>query len=102
MSFGLNSFKTSQLGRRVGAIIEDPQNVGDMIAFSRHEMPAVQAIGKALLILGPEVTEDQVKKNIGRWVREILERHGWTVWKTGRVTPGNLFSTGTIYRPSSP
>lgn len=97
--FGLEAFKKSSLGQRVGAIIEDPQHVGDMIAFSRHEMPAVQAVGKQLLSLGPEVRAEQVKKTIGRWVREILAQHGWTVWKKRRVAPGNLFSTGMVYRP---
>jgi hypothetical protein len=101
MAFGLESFKQSGLGRRIGTVVKDPQNVGDMIVFSRHGLPAVQAIGKALLALGSEVREDQVKKTIGRWVREILEPHGWTVWKKRRVAPGNLFSTGMVYRPMS-
>jgi len=98
VAFGLQSFKTTQLGRRVGAIVEHPQIVGDMIALSRHGMPAVQAVGRELLSLGPEVRDDQIKKTIGRWVREILEQHGWTVWRTRRVPPGNLFSTGMVYR----
>ena len=98
MSFGLEAFKASQLGQRVGAIIEHPQSVAEMIVFSRHEMPAVQAVGKALLALGPEVQDDYVKTTIGRWVKEILERHGWIPWKSARVSPGNLFSRGMIYK----
>jgi hypothetical protein len=97
--FGLESFKKSSLGQRVGEIIQDPQRIGDMVAFSRHGMPAVQAVGEDLLALGREVRQDQVKKAIGRWVREILEQQGWTVWKKRRVSPGNLFSTGMVYRP---
>jgi hypothetical protein len=102
MAFGLEGFKKSQLGRHIGAVIEDPQNVGDMIAFSRHGLPAIQAVGKNLTALGPEVRSDQVKKTVGRWVREILEQHGWTVWKKRRVAPGNLFSTGMVYRAKAP
>lgn len=98
MPFGLEGFKRTQLGQKIGTVIENPQFVGDMIVFSRHGMPAVQAIGKELLQLGPEVRDNQVKKTIGRWVREILEQHGLTVWKQRRVTPGNLFSTGMVYR----
>jgi hypothetical protein len=101
LAFGLEGFKKSRLGQRIGAVIENPQSIGDMIVFSRHEMPAVQAIGKNLLALGSEVSDDQVKKTVGRWVREILEQHGWTVWKKRRVSPGNLFSTGMVYRPSA-
>ncbi|HEV8678275.1 MAG TPA: hypothetical protein VGQ90_02780 [Stellaceae bacterium] len=98
MTFGLEKFKGSRLGRRIAAVIEDPQRINDMIVFSRHGMPAVQAIGKNLLEIGPEVRDDQVKKTIGRWVREVLEQHGWTVAKKRRVAPGNLFSTGMVYR----
>jgi hypothetical protein len=99
MAFGLERFKKSRLGQRIGAVIEHPQSVGDMIVFSRHGMPAVQAVGKDLLALGPEVRDDRVKQTVGRWVREILERHGWIVWRKRRVSPGNLFSTGMVYRP---
>ncbi|HZK89797.1 MAG TPA: hypothetical protein VFC56_06575 [Stellaceae bacterium] len=99
--FGLDSFKSSTLGERVGAVIDNPQAIGDMVVFSRHQMPAVQAIGKQLAALGPEVRQDQVKKTIGRWVREILEHQGFTVWKKRRVAPGNLFSTGMVYRPTA-
>jgi hypothetical protein len=101
MPFGLDVFKRSRLGQRVGAVIEDPRNIDDMIVFSRHGMPAVQAVGKDLLALGAEVRDHQVKKTVGRWVREILEQHGWTVWKKRRVSPGHLFSTGMVYRPRS-
>jgi hypothetical protein len=98
MAFGLEKFKVSRLGQRIGAVLEDPQSISDMIVFSRHEMPAVQAVGKALLPIGREVRERQVKQTIGRWVREILEGQGWTVWKNRRVAPGNLFLTGMVYR----
>lgn len=98
MAFGLASFKTTPLGRRVGAIVEDPQKIAEMIVFCRHQKPAVQAVGKALLILGPEVHNDYVKTTIGRWVKEILGTRGWIPWKSARVSPGNLFSRGMIYR----
>jgi hypothetical protein len=98
MAFGLEAFKATQLGRRVGAIIESPEKIQEMIVFSRHEMPAVQAVGKALLALGPEVKTDYIKKTIGRWVKEILGKRGWVPRKSGRVTPGNLFSRGMIYK----
>jgi hypothetical protein len=98
MAFGLEAFKETQLGQRVGAIIESPEAVTDMISFSRHGIPAPQAVGKALLVLGPEVEEDFTKITIGRWIKEILGRHGWVPLKTGRVSPGNLFSRGMIYK----
>src|SRR5438046_419101 len=60
MPFGLDVFKRSRLGQRIGAVIENPRNIDDMIVFSRHGMPAVQAVGKDLLALGPEVRDHQV------------------------------------------
>src|SRR2546423_2983950 len=101
MAFGLEKFKQSHLGRRVGAILENPQNIAEMVVFSRHQMPAVQAVGKALLVLGHDVHDDYVKKTIGRWVKEILGRQGWIPWKSRRVSPGKLFSRGMIYKTST-
>jgi len=98
MAFGLERFKQSRLGRRVGAILENPQSIAEMIVFSRHNMPAVQAVGKALLVLGAEVQDDYVKTTIGRWVKEILARQGWIPCKSARVSPGNLFSRGMVYQ----
>jgi hypothetical protein len=98
VDFGLENFKKSPLGRRVGAVLQDPEMIRDMVTFTRHEEPAVRAVGRPLLALGRDVTDDQVKKTIGRWVKEILARRGFVPWKTGRVPPGNLFSTGMIYR----
>ena len=96
--FGLEEFKASTIGKRVQKIVEDPEQIRDMVAFSKHEFPAVIAIGKELLSLRePAVKRDNVKQTIGRWVREVLGQHGWVPLRSGRVSPGNLFSTGMIY-----
>jgi hypothetical protein len=99
MSFGLDSFKQSEFGRKVAAVLEDRDNVIRMLALSEHGIPAVQAIGKRIERLGRPVNDEE-KKLIGRWVREVLEREGWTTeTKKARVAPGNLFSTGAVYHP---
>jgi len=36
---------------------------------------------------------------VGHRIREIMDRHGWTVWRPGKVPGGDLFLTGMIYRP---
>jgi hypothetical protein len=101
--FGLEEFKASAIGKRVQKIIEDPEQIRDMEAFSRHEIPAVIAIGKALLALHePELKRDNIKQNIGRWVRQVLAPSGWVPLRPGRVSPGNLFSTGMIYTRRKP
>ncbi len=100
MDFGLKEFKQMRLGLGVGEIFKSPTTLPDMFALSRHNIPAVQVLGKPILALGLPVT-DADKKNIGRWVREVMEENGWTTDASskGRVAPGNLFSTGAIYRP---
>src|SRR4051812_18898980 len=97
--FGLEAFKQSTLGQQVGAILTDPYIVNGMKVFSEHDMPAVQVIGRRLMVLGDEVATDTNKKTIGRWVREILEKEGLTPIRHGRLPPGNLFSTGAVYGP---
>lgn len=102
MAFGLENFKSTPLGVKVADLLADPQTVGDMIAVSRHTegTPAVQVLGKSILGFGLPVTDDD-KKLIGRWVREVMETHGWTTDGTskGRVSKGRLFSTGAVYYP---
>jgi hypothetical protein len=93
----LDNFKQTQVGELLRPIIEDRENIRDMIALSRHDIPAVQAIGKQVLALGPEVKEDFVKQSIGKWVREILEAEGYAPLRQGRVARGYLFSTGMVY-----
>lgn len=99
VDFGLKAFKLGELGRKIEPVLEGPQNIRDMIAFCRHGLPATRVVGKQLLALGIKPTDDETKKMIGRWIREIMERQGWTVWRPGKVPRGNLFSTGMIYRP---
>lgn len=98
----LDKFKKTPFGRRLRAVIEDSTNVGDMLAFSRGGIPAVQVIGQQVERLGREARDDTVKQMVGRWVREVVEAEGMVPVRTGRVAPGNLFSTGMIYGPRSP
>jgi len=95
----LENFKTTQLGRLLRPIIEGEQSIQDMITLSRHDIPAVQAIGKQVILLGAEVKERWVKQTIGRWVCEVLGRAGYVPIRSGRVSSGNHFSTGKIYGP---
>ena len=98
MSFGLETFKESPLGRGVGGILADHDTIGEMISRSEQEIPAVQAIGRRIVNLGLPIT-DHDKKCIGRWVRERMEANGWTIsGRSGRVAAGNLFSRGAIYQ----
>jgi len=97
--FGLETFKRSPLGVKVGEVLTDRDNIIRMTTLTEHGMPAVQAVGKRLMAVGDEVGTDENKKIIGRWVREILDAEGLEPKAKGRVAAGNLFSTGAIYGP---
>lgn len=100
MTFGIDTFKASQLGQRVGELLQDPRIVDDMIALSQHNIPAVQHLGKKIIGFGLPISNSD-KQYIGRWVREVMEARGWTTdgSTTKRVASGNLFSTGAVYYP---
>jgi hypothetical protein len=66
-NFGMDAFKATTLGTRIGAVITDPENIAKMITLSEHGIPAVQAIGKLLLPLGDAVKADE--KQTARWAK---------------------------------
>src|ERR1700722_9386070 len=100
MPFGLESFKATPLGQQIGPVIEDHQNIADMIVLSRHDLPAVQVLGKPFLKmgLGPKFREHYARQQVGRWVKEVLAKRGLVPQRSARVSPGNLFSRGSIYK----
>lgn len=97
MPFGLESFKQSALGQKIGRILHDKDSLVVMRYLSRQGTPAVEGVGKQILALGITLTYEQ-RKQVGRWVREIMGDDGWEPYKSARVAPGNLFSTGAVYR----
>jgi hypothetical protein len=99
--FGLAQFKQSMLGRTVAPVLTNAENVRDMIALCRNDIAAVRAVGRQLLAAGVKPKNEQAKKHIGRWVREIMAARGWEPVRSGKIPRGNLFSTGAIYRPAT-
>ena len=97
--FGLEAFKQSAQGHRIRSVLTDRENIRDMIALCRNDIAAVRAVGKQLLRLGIRPKDENTKKLIGRWVREIMQAEGWVPMRTGKIPRGNLFSTGAIYKP---
>jgi hypothetical protein len=97
--FGMESFKSSPLGRKIAPVLTDGENVRDMMALCRNDIAAVRAVGKQLLTIGVKPRDEDAKKLIGRWVREIMAARGWEPVRKGKIPRGNLFSTGAIYRP---
>lgn len=94
----LQAFKQSKTGALVGSILTTPDALARMEAKSREGRPAVEAVGARIAETVGKL-DDEEKKLVGRWVKQVLEPRGWMPSKKGRVAPGNLFSRGTVYRP---
>ena len=45
---------------------------------------------------------DEDRRSVGRWVKELLEPRGWRPDRKGRLAPGHFFSKGMIYRRAAP
>jgi hypothetical protein len=93
----LETFKRSQTGARIAPILADPSGVSAMERKSRDGRPAVEAVGARIAQVVGKL-DDEERKLVGRWVKQVLIPRGWVPLKKGRVAPGNLFSRGTIYR----
>jgi len=73
--------------------------VRDMKEKSDLGRPAVEAVGALLIAeIGDEAQQDPVKQQIGKIVREIMERNGYVWVEKGHQTPDcPLFTQGSIY-----
>lgn len=97
----LESFKTSAKGAKLAPLFSSGETVDRMVRKSEAGRPAVEAIGKEVAARVGSL-DDQQKKLVGRWAKEVLEPRGWTPDRKGRVAPGHFFARGTIYRRASP
>jgi hypothetical protein len=93
----LQDFKSTKTGALVGSILTEPSALARMEAKSREGRPAVEAVG-ARIAEKVGSLDDEQKKLVGRWVKQVLEPRGWRPVKKGRVAPGNMFARGTVYR----
>lgn len=93
----LEAFKHSRKGSLLAPILASEAELERMEAKARAGRPAVEAIGSRIESTVGRL-DDEEKKLVGRWVKQVLASHGWVPCKKGRVAPGNLFSRGTIYR----
>ena len=98
--FGLEEFKQSPLGERVRPMMESRLVREEMKALSRHEVPALKAVGMRLAKEGVEVA-DPDKTLLGRWVRQVMGEEGWKPEGSKRIPPGNAIGSGALYVPSN-
>ncbi len=98
MPFGYTRFINSQRGSWIVRVLELPQNRDAMIASAARERPPAEAIDAL-----PEIIEMQPDAKertlIGRAIRPIMERAGWTVGtpRQSMPFPGVTFGSGTLY-----
>jgi hypothetical protein len=97
----LEAFKQSAKGAKLASLFASNDAVSRMIRKSEVGRPAVEAIGAEVAARVGRLNNEE-KKLVGRWTREVLEPRGWTPDRKGRVAAGNLFSRGTIYRRARP
>lgn len=97
----LDQFKASALGALISPILNSEEMIRRMEAKSNSDRPAVEAIGKDIEALVGSLDDEQ-KKLVGRWVKEVLAPRGWRPDRKGRVAAGNFFSRGTIYQRDIP
>lgn len=97
----LAAFKASAKGTRLAGILTSEETIRRMIGKSEIGRPAVEAIGKEVEAAVGSLDDEQ-KKLVGRWAKEILVPRGWVPDRKGRVARGNFFSRGTIYRRAAP
>ena len=96
----LISFKSSTKGSKLAPILTSEDAVKRMIAKSQAGRPAVEAIGADVQASAVPLDDDE-KKMVGRWVKEVLAPRGWRPDRKGRVARGQFFARGTIYRQVS-
>lgn len=95
-------FSDSRKGQVLATILEQPAAIQRIIASSRDDRPAVEAIDNDVAeLIGP--LTDSEKQAAGRIVKRILGSHGLRPFKKGqRVLGGQIFSRGTVYREYLP
>jgi hypothetical protein len=93
----LEQFKHSAAGRKIADLLASEDAIHRMEDKSRNSRPAVEAIGKEIETRVGAL-DDESRKMVGRWVKEVLAPRGWRPDRKGRVASGHLFARGTIYR----
>ncbi len=70
-----------------------------MESSTLSRLVAVEGLTETLLSkYGNEVKEDPIKQQIGKYAREVMERHGYRIDRqTVRTRNNRLFSSGTRY-----
>jgi hypothetical protein len=97
----LERFKHSAPGRKLAELLDSEDAIRRMENKSHAGRPAVEAIGPQVAAKVGKL-DDESKKMVGRWVKEVLGRRGWQPDRKGRVAAGHFFARGTIYRRAGP
>lgn len=114
MSYSPAPFDTHLANSRLGRDLWDFLNQGPIIELmekaTRDEKPPVKLLGRPLLerfekqFIEREHGEvDEIKRMIGRMIRQILEGHGYRLVPDSNVEvrpSGGFFATGSVYEPA--
>jgi hypothetical protein len=95
-------FSQSRKGQALIAILQRPGVIDRIVAASRADRPAVEAIDA---VVADEIglLSDPEKQAAGRVMKRSVGNHGLRPVKKGqRVRGGRVFSRGTVYREIMP
>lgn len=101
-----SEFSSTRKGQALVALLKEPMAITRILALSRADRPAVEAIDSEVAdTIG--TLSDVEKQAAGRVVKRMLGVHGLRPVKKGqRVLGGRVFSRGTVYgevvRPAVP
>jgi hypothetical protein len=99
----LNQFKASPLGALIGPIMNPEEMIRRMETKSASDRPALEAVGKDIEARVGSLDDEQ-KKLVGRWVKEVLEPRGWRPIVRGGLRRaisfrGGRYTVGRLRRP---
>lgn len=90
----------TEIGKRLWAFVNEPDNVVRMETATSLERPAVEGFEEPLLReFGTTMLDDRVKQMLGHMVRQVMERRGYIIAvQNVKMTSGAPFSRATRYK----
>jgi hypothetical protein len=94
-------------GRMIWSILNHERTIGEMVAASRYNRPAVEPISLRLLASLPEESRDDLmdhrcRRMIGHMVKQVMESKGYQLdrWDVP-ISDNVLFTRGACYKRSN-
>jgi len=92
----------TEIGKKLWTFLNLKESLIRLETATYLRRPALQGVEPQLLSeFGDEIRGDRWKQLVGRMVRQIMERNGYSLDQSGvRIRNGQLFSSAARYRPN--